>query len=400
MRILLLSQFYPPVAGGVEVHVAALAEGLAARGHDVAVGTLDGDAVSPASPVTVHGLPSTTGRFGMLFSTERHHAPPFPDPGTTLGLRGLVAAFEPDIVHAHNWIGRSYLPLARSSGARYVETLHDCALVCAQTRRMHRGEAYCDADSPGRCVACCSAFYGPLKGPVTALGNRAMRGAELRAVDLFLPVSRAVAEANQLDRLGARYEVVPNFVAERQAAADRTASATLPAEPFILQVGDVVADKGVHVLFDAYRSLESPPPLVLIGRIADDVRGQLPPGAIATGIWPHERVPEAWRACLFGTMPSLCLDACPTVTMEAMAAGKPVIAAARGGLRDQVVDGVTGTLVPPGDPDALAAAMRSLVADPALRQRMGLAARRRYEEHYRADVVIDRIDRLYGSLLP
>ncbi|MRR13575.1 hypothetical protein EG835_14240, partial [bacterium] len=130
VRILLLSQFYPPVAGGVENHVAELAETLADRGHDVAVGVLDGGETQtgPAlvtRTVTVRRLPSTTGRLGMLFTTDRRHAPPIADPETMLALRRLVAEFSPEIVHAHNWIGRSFAPLARRSGAKYVETLHD-----------------------------------------------------------------------------------------------------------------------------------------------------------------------------------------------------------------------------------------------------------------------------------
>lgn len=399
MRILLLSQFYPPVTGGVEVHVSALAEGLAARGHHVAVATLDGEQMS-GSPVEVHRLPSTTGGMGFLHVTERHHAPPVPDPAARRALAGLVERFAPDVVHAHNWLGRSFVPLAPTSEARYVETLHDCGLICTQGRRMHDGTGYCETDGAVRCLACCARFFGPLKGGVTFLGNRAMRARELATVDLFLPVSHAVAEANRLAELGARFEVVPNFVAEREeGAATPPELAALPDGPLILQVGDVVPDKGVHVLFEAYRTLEAPPPLVLVGRIAAEVRAALPGGAIAVGVWPHAAVRALWNRALFGTMPSLCLDACPTVTMEAMAASRPVIASARGGLTDQVVDGQTGILVAPGDAEALAGAMRRLIADEKLRHAMGTAGRQRFERHYSADVVIDRIEELYASLL-
>jgi glycosyltransferase involved in cell wall biosynthesis len=65
------------------------------------------------------------------------------------------------------------------------------------------------------------------------------------------------------------------------------------------------------------------------------------------------------------------------VALEAMACGVPVVASAVGGLLDSVADGVTGVLVPPRDPDALAAALRALLADPARRAAMGRAGRRR-----------------------
>lgn len=399
MRILLLSQFYPPVTGGVEVHVSALAEGLAARGHQVAVGTLDG-APASGSAVEVHRLPSTSGSIGILHSTERHHAPPVPDPAARRALARLAEQFKPDVVHAHNWLGRSFVPIAATSEARYVETLHDCGLICAQGRRMHGGADYCETDGTLRCLACCRRFFGPIKGAATFLGNRTMRSRELAAVDLFLPVSNAVAEANRLAELGARFEVVPNFVAERRGdAGEPPELGDLPDGPLILQVGDVVADKGVHVLFEAYRSLEAPPPLVLVGRIAPDVRDALPEGAIAVGMWPHAAARALWERAMFGTIPSLCLDACPTVAMEAMAAARPVVASARGGLTDQVVDGHTGILVTPGDAGGLAAAMQRLIEDEGLRHAMGAAARKRFEQHYSADVVIDRIEELYASLL-
>jgi glycosyltransferase involved in cell wall biosynthesis len=70
-------------------------------------------------------------------------------------------------------------------------------------------------------------------------------------------------------------------------------------------------------------------------------------------------------------------DSMPTAVLEAMAAGRPVIGAAIGGVPELVADGVTGRLVPPGEPRALAEALRSLLADPAGRAALGAAARDR-----------------------
>jgi glycosyltransferase involved in cell wall biosynthesis len=289
------------------------------------------------------------------------------------------------------------VPLKDDAGTAYLVSLHDSGRICTQGRMMYRGAELCSGPGVGRCLSCCAVQFGALKGPVTYLGNRAARGSEARAVDVFLPVSTAVAESNHLEADGLAYEVVPNFAVDTKPLTDTDDSrlALLPEEPFLLQVGDVVADKGVEVLFEAYRSMASPPPLVLIGRIDHDRKRSLPPGAIAVGLWPHDLVLEAWRRSVFGTMPSLCLDACPTVTFEAMAAGKPVVASALGGLLDQVSDGVTGLLVAPGDSAALAQAMTRLASDPALVERMGTAARRRFESEFRADVVIDRIEAVY-----
>ena len=72
----------------------------------------------------------------------------------------------------------------------------------------------------------------------------------------------------------------------------------------------------------------------------------------------------------------------PVSVLEAMAAGLPVVASRVGGVPEQVVDGETGVLVDPGDPDALATALARLAADPSLRRRMGDAGRTRAEERF------------------
>jgi phosphatidylinositol alpha-1,6-mannosyltransferase len=78
--------------------------------------------------------------------------------------------------------------------------------------------------------------------------------------------------------------------------------------------------------------------------------------------------------------------------VEAGASGTPSVAGDSGGVRSAVRDGETGIVVPPDDVSALAAAIRRLLADTALRERMGLAARRAVEEHYNWDRVARETD--------
>jgi glycosyltransferase involved in cell wall biosynthesis len=88
------------------------------------------------------------------------------------------------------------------------------------------------------------------------------------------------------------------------------------------------------------------------------------------------------------------------VVMEAMSMGLPVIATNLGGSLDQVLDGVTGFLVPPGDPDSLAARIEVLANDEELRHRMGAAGRDRIAKHFSLSDMVKKIESVYDSVVP
>jgi glycosyltransferase involved in cell wall biosynthesis len=105
----------------------------------------------------------------------------------------------------------------------------------------------------------------------------------------------------------------------------------------------------------------------------------------------------AWAGCSVGAIPSIWPDPCPLVAIEAMAAGRPVVASATGGLTDLVLPDETGLLVPPGDAQALGGALRALLVDREQRDRLGTAARAR-APLFTASAVIPRIERILDEL--
>ncbi|WP_156671239.1 glycosyltransferase, partial [Mycobacterium sp. E1214] len=88
------------------------------------------------------------------------------------------------------------------------------------------------------------------------------------------------------------------------------------------------------------------------------------------------------------------------VPLEAMACGVPVVATAVGGIRDTVVDDVTGRLVPPKNPEALGAALAGLLADPQRRRAFGAAGRERARARYSWDRVAADTERVYEKVAP
>jgi len=407
VRILMLSQFYPPTVGGEERHVHDLAVELAARGHAVSVATLwhEGDPeFRIESGVTVHHVRGVAQRARGLFTDSgRRHAPPFPDPGLVWAMRRIVALERPEVVHAHNWLVHSFLPLKPWSGARLVMSLHDYSLVCAVKSLVLKGGS-CPGVGPG-CLRHASEHYGLAKGAPVALANWAMSAVERASVDMFLAVSEAVVVGNRLASAGLPHRVIPNFLSDGPSSTGEGGEqlAGLPCSPFLLFVGDLRAFKGISVLLRAYAGLKAEPgrevpPLVLIGRVLDETPREFPPGVLVLGKWPHEAVMAALPRSLALVMPSIGPETFGIAALEAMASGRPVIASRTGGLPDLVVDGETGILVPPGDTEALRGAMWRVVEDPGLAEQMGRAAKAR-AALFQAERVVPLVERVYEDLL-
>lgn len=405
MRILMLAQWYPPIIGGEELHVRNLAVELAARGHEVTVATLAQPGLADAEThdgVNVVRLRGSAQRIERLFADpNRQSTPPFPDPELIVGLARLARRVKPDVMHAHNWMVHSALPLRLTRPAPLLLSLHDFSLVCATKVLIRRG-VNCSGPGPVKCLACAAHHYGVAKGAVTTVANAVGSVVERRAISGFIPVSRAVAEGNRL--AGLPYRVIPNFVRGQTAKADLDLQPyleQLPPEPFLLFVGALGRLKGLHVLLDAYRLLHDAPPLVVIGypmRETDELLAELPPDVRVLGAWPSAAVEAAWDAALMGIAPSTCQEACPTVVIEAMRAGIPVVATRMGGIPDLVVDGETGLLVPPSDAHALANAIARLLANPGEADRFGHAGKQR-SGLFNASAVVPRIEAAYREVI-
>ena len=414
MRILLLAQFFPPDIGGEERHVFNLANTLAERGHEVAVATQRmvgvADQETLASGVRVYRFATAAMRLPGVYSTSRTHHPPLPDPLGVRELARITRLERPQVVHAHNWIVNSAVALRRSSsGSRFglVLTLHDFSHVCATKRLMRMGAA-CEGPAVARCLPCATAQYGPAVGPLTAAATALMRPWKTRAIDHVVCVSNAVAGGNRIPP-GPNTSVIPNFVRDETVldrAGDEAESRTedippgLPKEEFLLFVGELSRDKGVPTLLRAYESLgRRRPPLLLVGRRTPDTPAHLPDGARMCAEWPHEYVMTAFRRCLFAVLPSICLDACPTTVLEAMASGRPVVATTTGGIVDMIMDGENGLLVPPDDEYKLAEAMARLLNENDLRARLAAGARERVQ-HFTASAVAERLETVYAQVAP
>lgn len=408
LRVMMLTESYLPLAGGIERHVLSLSRELVARGHDVSVVTL----WHPNLPsferddqiriYRVHGaMEDAIVRWGH---TGRVYAPPCPDPRTLWGLHRIVQREQPDIIHAHNWLVHSYLPLKRAWRAPLVMSLHTYGLVCSKHSLLHFDEI-CSGPAFTKCLRCMTASYGRAKGPPIVVARFATMKAERKAVDMFLPVSCAVADGNQLEDSNLPYEIISNFVPNDVASLPNDVDndgewrmGELPTDPYLMFVGALQRHKGEDVLIEAYEGMEDPPPLVLITIAGPRTPAHFPRGVTVLKNVPHSAVMAAWKRSLVGVVPSTWPEPCATVVLEAMAAGRPVIASRIGGNPEMIDDGRTGFLVPPGEPLALRRAIEQVIADSDLRRQMGQEAQRKIVD-FQASTVVPRVERVYERLL-
>jgi glycosyltransferase involved in cell wall biosynthesis len=412
VRILVASDFYRPFIGGAEHQVGLLAAGLADRGHDVTVATVWHDGLPEREREGAVEILRIRSRLleRRWFSSDprRRFHPPFPEPWISRRLRRLVASGGYDVVHANGWIAYSCAAALVGTRVPLVISVRDYGYACAVRNLMYRQREICSGPAVRKCLSCAGGHYGPAKGTAAVAGVFAGRPLLRRTVRAIHVVSRFVGEMVERDLThgqdgGWRAPVVriPDIAplaSGGSPTAQPASAATLPDEPFILFVGQLQRQKGLQVLLEAYGRLTTPPPLVLIGTVWPDTPASFPAGVTVIREAPHADVLAAWDRCLFGVTPSIWPDPLPGVVREAMSRGKPVIGSAVGGIVDMIEDGENGLLVPPGDAAALGVAMARLVADDALRTRLGAAARPAVAT-YTAPAVSERFENLYEAAI-
>lgn len=412
MRIVHVVDNYPPVPGGMERAVQALARAQAARGHDVRVVAL----AVPGLPtealdegVRVFRFEGYT-RFLRRFSADPEHQfhPTVADPQLVRRLAAMLRNEFADVVHAHGWIVHSVMAVDRPPATALVHTLHDYGLTCA-TKTMIRDQRpgpICDGPSAGRCLSCATGFYGTAKGVALTAGTligrrRHGRSGRFPAVDMFLPISRAVADACLDGVDDERVRMVPSFVPDALTPAPGPRPEFLPDGEFVLFVGQLGPHKGIGTLLAAHRRLARPVPLVVIGSVRSDT-----PDLIGTDERPvqvhsrldHGTIMRCYAAATVCAVPSEWAEPFGLVAVEAMAAGTPVVASDIGGLAEVIGADDSGFLVAPGRPDDLAAALDTVLADPALRARVGARGHRR-SSRFTASAVLPAVFDAYSAAL-
>jgi glycosyltransferase involved in cell wall biosynthesis len=364
MRLFLLSTSMG--MGGADQQILILARAMQARGHEVRI-----VALTPLGPMgheaRREGIPTE--------SLELRRSPG--DLPRILRLVRMLRDWRPDVLHSHmvhaNLLARVVRPLARVPAL--VSTIHSI-------------------NDGGRLRMAAYRLTNPLADRVTIISRL--------AAERYLAIGAVPAR---------RLEVVPN-------AVDTTRFRPLPGaraairtelglgEEFVwVAVGRFQPAKDYPTMIRAFARLASGTTSRLLLAGQGPLRGDVETLIEAEGLGGRVRllgvrrdVPELMSAA-DGYVLSSAWEGMPVVLLEAAAVGLPVVSTRVGGIPEVVEDGVSGLLVPPGDPAALAEALGKVEAlSPGARVAMGQRGRSFVEERYATDRVMELWERLYSGL--
>lgn len=197
----------------------------------------------------------------------------------------------------------------------------------------------------------------------------------------------------------------------RGAGVDMAEFAPAPEPPGpvrVILVARMIREKGIADFVAAARILHGQAQFVLVGAPDPGNPNSIPEAELhawtAQGLvrWlgPRRDIAALLRGAHIACQPSTYREGLPKSALEAMAAGKPLVTTNIPGCREAVVDGQSGLLVPPRDPMALAEALARLIHDPALRARLGAAARQRAAENFSDSTICAQTLLVYEALTP
>jgi len=199
------------------------------------------------------------------------------------------------------------------------------------------------------------------------------------------------------------FATIPNGLSLEDSPPPSTSQG--PSEGSILYTGRLLGWKGLAILLQSLKHLQRPEHLFVTGsgqvdswrRYAESL-GVRSDRVTFLGVIPRAELLARLQRASIVVVPSF-MESCPYSLIEAMALGKPIVASAVPGILDMVEDGVTASLVPPGDPKALAAAMQRILADEALATRLGIAAAKAAKERFSLNRMCNETQQYFERVL-
>jgi glycosyltransferase involved in cell wall biosynthesis len=395
--------------GGAVVIVENLRRGFAARGHKVTfITTHRNDGKDDV--IRSEDSAGTTMSIGVSYPYHQRHRKCLSIPYVAAHLDTIFSELKPDIVNAHNihtYLTYESLLIAKKYTSRIFLTAHDTYLISFERVG---GAKYQSLEVQGKewkmnaldHVIAAGRKYWPLRnGRIKSI----LKKSQTHVIGISDTTKRFL-EANSISVPS----VIPNGIDrphvpntdDVQAFRERFGL----TGPTILFAGRVREDKGVPELLQTADLLQESVPDVQILIAGDEKRmkrflGRCSKKArqaiIVTDWLESNEIALAYGASDIVAVPSVYLDNFPTVNLEALAHGKPVVGTCFGGTKEVVTHGETGFIRNPKETKMFAEAFLTLLHNPDLRAQMGEAGRKRIEEHFSYEKQLDRYLELFGA---
>jgi glycosyltransferase involved in cell wall biosynthesis len=368
--------------GGEDAVVAAETALLRQAGHSVHLEIVSNDSIT--------GFTAKTAAF--LNAPDDHRRKRWMD--------ALLRRTGAELVHIHNFfplLTPAVHEAAAERGVAVVQSLHNYRLLCAGALLLRDGQI---------CEKC--------------LGGSAAWGVVHRCYRNSLPGSLAIARMQHRARREATWHRhVHRFIVMTEFARQKFTAGGLPATKLAVKpnftapapheeiprsgalfVGRLSPEKGVAVLLAAWRQL----PRIALTIVGDGperprLEAEAPPNVTFIGALSPDAVRTRMLAAQCLVLPSLSYEGFPLTIVEAFAAGLPVLASGHGAMNEIITDGINGRTFSPGNPQALAEAVRSAFGNLAALPAMGQAARRTYDALYTPGANLLRLEAIYADAL-
>jgi phosphatidyl-myo-inositol dimannoside synthase len=377
MAYILLAGDFPPSVGGIQTYHSSLARALVALGRPVHVIATEQPGAAEYDRTCPHPVLRVSTAGGKLPTARRMREAALALAGSlSQPLRGIVATkWSPEGPAADRAAAALHVPWGVFGHDREF-ILHGANLLkwAVQTYCLRRADV---------CFAISHYAAGNFRRGGAPANRIRMVGCGIEANDYLPDADRATALREALN-LGDR----PAILTVARLVPRKGHLTVLEALPQVIAtcgpVAYLISGDGEHepVLREAVSRLGLQDTVHFLGRT------------------PHEDLRGLYTLAAVMVMPSYDLPGKPTegfglTFLEANCCGTAVIGSRTGGIPDAIAEGVTGLLVPPRDPAAVAEALIELLSNPARARQMGLAGQRRARERFRWDLVAQRVDEAF-----
>ena len=408
MKVLFISEYYPPkIMGGGEINLELLATALAKKKVEVFVLTSHHAGLEKREQrngVTIYRrLKTGETPSGVVENVKRS----FVFPRSIVEKAGIIIKEQNiDLIH---FIGTSIIaakefkqfqiplfatiesyPALCPKGDRIFHGKKECTVKCSFTTFLS-----CQSDSPeiGKMK---NEWYLKYNAPALSYIynyysklNEALKYCNLIAISGYVQ--------GLLKQQGYESAVIPNALYVEKF------STTINNEPRknerikILYLGSLIRSKGAQVLAEAVQGVDCQVDMYGEGVLKEELQQKIERGNLPITIHPpvpYSEIPSLYAQADIVVFSSLWPEPFGRIAIEAMAAGKPVIGSAIGGIKETIAEG-TGILVEPGNVQQLREAIIMLMHNPALRKEMGKKGRKVVEELYAEEIVVERLIAVY-----